>query len=297
MPIYTCEICGKNFYKKYIYEKHINKKYKCQIKTSNTNDNINNASTVLIQLMEKLKDFEDSNTKLITSLEKHNIELKKANDNKIDCLEKKSNENEAQINLLIEENKILREEIKKISDSKGSIVENNNNNNNNKTLVNKHSNNNTYIVINKFGTETDDHITEKEARKIMSRGYGAIPEYVNAVYYNKEKPENHNMYLPNWRDKTKVLIYDGNNWTLTHTEDVLDDIKSKGINFIQKKYTTLNNDNKVDSIIITKLKRFLDSYECEEKDKMDTLNDELCLLLYNGKTIIEKTRKRSTKKL
>ena len=42
--------------------------------------------------------------------------------------------------------------------------------------------------------------------------------------------------MPNWRDKTKVLVYDGDNWNLEDSATKIDDLKSKGIDFIEKYY-------------------------------------------------------------
>ena len=61
--------------------------------------------------------------------------------------------------------------------------------------------------------------------------------------------------------------------------------------FIEKKYNELDKNNKHDAIIIKKMDRFLESYNDNEEEKIDTLNKNLMLLLYNNRKIPEQTRK------
>lgn len=184
---------------------------------------------------------------------------------------------------LAKDNKFLKDQITELTTNK--FMKNNNNNN-----INSNNNQNYYVMINKFGNETDNHLTESEGLKIMNKGYNSIPEYIKAVHFNEAKPENHNLYLPNWRDKNKILTFDGKNWILNDKDDILDDLKNKGIDFIQKRYQDLDKDNKTDAIAIKKIDRFLNSYNNDEKDKELILNEKILLVLYNGRKIIEKKK-------
>lgn len=66
----------------------------------------------------------------------------------------------------------------------------------------------------------------------MDKGFQSIPEFVKLVHFNKNKPQNHNILMPNWRDKNKILAFDGENWNLSEKDAILEDLKCKGIDFI-----------------------------------------------------------------
>lgn len=94
------------------------------------------------------------------------------------------------------------------------------------------------------------------------------------------------MYLPNWRDKTKVLVYENDNWNLRDRTGVLNEIKDNGIDYIQKKYEELDEDNPKDEIIIKKLKRFLTKYN--DGADIPDLDDDIMLILYNNRHFVKK---------
>ena len=151
------------------------------------------------------------------------------------------------------------------------------------------------MQIRSFGDEKMDHINEQKIKKILSKGYGALPAFVENVHFDKEYTDNHNIYMPNWRDKNKVLVYDGYNWNLEDSATKIEDLKFKGIDFIEKHYEDLDPDDPKDSSALKKLDRFLESFNNEDKEKMSTLHNNIALVLYNNRKTVEKTRKKLTK--
>ena len=132
--------------------------------------------------------------------------------------------------------------------------------------------------LNALGNENTEYISEKDTKRILGKGYLSIIEYLKHLHFNEEHPENHNVYLPNWRDKSKVLTFDGNNWSLCDREETIEELKEKGISFINTNYDKLDGDRKMDIIAIKKLDRFLESYE-DDDDKIKIINNNLNLLL------------------
>jgi hypothetical protein len=130
----------------------------------------------------------------------------------------------------------------------------------------------------------------------MNRGFISIPAYVESVYFDKNRPENNNVYMPNRRDRNKVIIFNGVKWILTDKNEIINDLKDKGIDFIHRNYKELDPDNKTDKIIIKKIDKFLKNYNCDDNEdknkiKINKLLDEnIELVLYNNKEITEKTR-------
>lgn len=196
---------------------------------------------------------------------------------------------------LQEDNKKLREEISEIKTiakkSTKTVVSGNG-----KLIEGDDKSKNLIVInINKFGEENQKMFTPAITKKILDRGYMSIPEFVKTLHYDKNVPENHNIYIPNWRDKNNALAYDGETWNLKDKNDILDDLKDKGITFIQKKYNDLDKNNKKDAIIIAKIDRFMSSFNDGEKDKMDELDKDIMLVLYNNRKITEKTKKQVKK--
>jgi len=156
---------------------------------------------------------------------------------------------------------------------------------------------NVIVMPNAFGKENIDFlVNDKElSRKILSKGFQSIPEYITFIHYNENNPENHNIYIPNWRDKKKVLVCDGKKWNLENTENVIDDLKDKGTDFIQSKYEELDANNPSDQKIIAKLDRFLECLNNEDKQTISQLDETIYMLLYNNKEIPMNTIKKIQK--
>lgn len=268
MPIYTCQNCNKDFKQKSHFEDHMKRKNPCK-KTEIVTDETNNKHDLFNKydlLIKKIEELENINK----AFEKKNQEFEKEI-NKLKSVNMKTN------------NKINNKTIQNSNNNFIKADNNNSNSNNNIT--------NLIVMTKAFGNENLDFIDDKISKKILSRGYQSLPEYIKCVHFNENIPENHNVYLPNWRDQSKSLVYDGNNWNLEQTSLVIDDFKNKGIEFIQEKYNKLCPTDSKDLIIIKKLERFLESYNIGEKDKMDMLNEDIKLVMYNKRKIPENTRK------
>jgi hypothetical protein len=51
----------------------------------------------------------------------------------------------------------------------------------------------------------------------------SVPAFVEQVHFDKNKPENHNVYISNMR-ADYGLIYDGKQWAIHNKEDLLDNM-------------------------------------------------------------------------
>jgi DNA-directed RNA polymerase subunit RPC12/RpoP len=291
MTIYTCSKCGRQFNRKSSYDNHLKKKRPCSpkdipkyvMKNGKRIDELITGGSQLELLIKKMEEMQKENNIKMEQLQNTHNEIMK-----------KSKRDSEMISKLVENNKILTEEVIKLREMNSIAVKgdrnNNTNSNNTNTNANNNNNNTYYVNINQFGKETDEHLTDIEAKKILNKGYNSIPEYITAIHFDEKKPENHNVYMPNWRDN-KILVYNGTKWNLEDKDTVLSELKTKGVNYIQKKYDELDVDDENDAKIIKKVDRFLNSYNNEEKDKIKELNTNILLVLYNNKTIAEKTRK------
>ena len=172
--------------------------------------------------------------------------------------------------------------------NKQNNITNNITNNNQQTV-------NIIVSPTEFGKEDLSFINSDVIKNILNKGCKAIQELIQVVHFNPDKSEYHNIYLPNWRDKTNILVFDGFKWNLKNKDEILNNLKNKGIEYIKKKYDELDINDKKDAKIIKKIKRFLDSYDNDKKNNI--LKNDLLLILYNNRDLIEKTRKISNKQL
>jgi hypothetical protein len=275
MTEYICDKCGKMWSRKNDYMRHINKKFACN-------------NVVLIDkydlLKKELEEIKECNKKKLEEIKEYN---KKKLDKIKECNKKELDEIKKFNTNLLKKMNDLESTIKKI----------------NKNIVNSH---NTIGTLNKFdnhisiivsptafGKEDISFINDKTSRQILNKVNNSIPEFIKMLHFSEDKPEYHNIYLPNWRDNTKILVFDGVKWNLENKDDILDDLKEKGIDFIQKKFDEL--DDKKDELLIKKLREIIKSYENDDKKKLDKLEKNLLLILYNNREVAEKTRKYNKK--
>lgn len=251
------------------YVKHINRKTPC-FQGKNIIDNLllkNN------DLIKKCDDLQLNNTELIKKcddLELNNKELYK----KI-------------VDLEISLKEVKLKSVKK----KARLVDSNTKkvNSENVTTLTGNTFNNTFNVFQKpvnFGDQDDSFIDDKMTRKILNKGFDAIQEYVKTVHFNKNKPEYHNVYLPNMRDRNNVLVYKDDKWVLCEKNEIINEMKDNGIDFIQKKYDELDENNENDAKAIAKLKKFLQKYN--NNGNVPYLDKDLTLILYNNRDMIPK---------
>ncbi len=165
----------------------------------------------------------------------------------------------------------------------GNIVNNNIANNNianidNKNIDNKIINN---ITINAYGKENFE-MCKIEKKFIMEYCFNSLCLYIKRIHFNKDKPENHNMFITNLKSNN-VSVFDGKKIKLESYKTVF-----KRLNNYHYKLKFIYEDVKKD--ISKTCKRqfpiFLDfadeSNESDfSKEYREDLSKEIKLLLYN----------------
>ena len=126
--------------------------------------------------------------------------------------------------------------------------------------VNYYTTNNTQNIQVLAYDKTDiSHLKDKDYKKVL-RGNFCVPNLVDAIHFNPNKPENHNIYIPNLKTGY-IMCWNGESWDVRNREDVIDDIYDDESNLLIDKIDEWEDIGyKLDPIIMTKFKRFIERW-------------------------------------
>ena len=97
--------------------------------------------------------------------------------------------------------------------------------------------------MNNFGSEDTSHITEEFMFRLLKVPHDMIPRMVQAIHFNKDKPENKNIMITN-KKENMVKVVENGQWVCKAKEEALFDL-------VDGKYYMLDsfyNDMKLDRI-------------------------------------------------
>ncbi len=173
----------------------------------------------------------------------------------------------------------LRSQVKNITNN--NIMSNSNNNNNN------NNNNNVVLVVNNYENTSLEKITDDIYTKILSKDvepYQIIPRLIEKIHFNKDIPENHNIYNSNKSRNNKHLhVFRNGHWEITDRQNEIS-------NIIHEKENNIGDWVKINKDLYPEAAQvFYDYLETRnEPDNEKIVKDEVDILLYNGKNVINK---------
>jgi len=192
-----------------------------------------------------------------TAKEEQTTSAVNAQDKKIEELERKLLEEK--INCLQKDNQILQKdnqlakknlEIAELKLANANVTNNFNTTNN--------TTNNTTIIINPFGFENLDHITDKDMLKCISMVYESVPSLFEKVHYNPEHPENNNIRIPNKKQPYIKIMDPNGKWKLVD--------KDYTMNALVYKYVDMLNDT---------FKEHKNTYPLKKRERIKELFDKV----------------------
>ena len=154
-----------------------------------------------------------------------------------------------------------------------------------KLKMSQHVTYNNNITVIAYNKQPDlDHLKDSDYLKIMNRGFKSVPKLIEAVHFNPNKPENHNVYIPNIKNNY-ARTWNGDKWDLHNQEELIEDMYDDNSNKLLEKLEEMeeNNVNLKDSIL-KKFKRFADMKDDNIIKKK--IKEEIKLILYNNKSVI-----------
>ncbi|CAH6421531.1 Hypothetical protein KVN_LOCUS343 [uncultured virus] len=305
MKEYKCNRCDKLFIQNIDLMRHNKKKYPCKKSRKNSaelrpilkNQNISNENSFEENNIQKFKcnycgkyftrkDSLERHIELRCSIKKQQENQKEQIFNKLLDEMKKQNEKLEEIE---KQNQELKKEINYIK-TKKKIIKNVNNgtiNNVNNTLDQSNNINTFNIQLVAYGKEDYDKLTEKEYRIIINKGFKSVQEMVKSLHFNKNRPENHNIYISNIRDNN-IMIYDGNKWELRNRKETIEELYIAKKDILVEKFDELIN--KLPTYAIDKFERFIN--DVQDNKIKEVILEELKLILYNNKNIATKTKEK-----
>lgn len=330
MVVYICQTCKKEFNKKSNYLNHIENKKKpctklklnmhqktpkCTEKATKCTDKITNNTNLTI-----VKEQEDTNKGYIcnfcktsftrsTTLKRHLLERCKIRKEEIRDKEEIFQELLQQNILLKDQNEKLNYQLLEQNKFIIGLLEQNNNKNsiqNNKNIKNQNNGIINNIII-QHGKEDLSKIDDKVFLDAFLKNSGAkIPEkIIEGIHFNNKYPEFKNIYISDI-NREKVMIYNGNDWILTPSNNITTNLLGKSIDFSENRYDELDKrvlnqqkKNKIEyGLKIMELMKDFDSSDDEinitkeDKERRQYLREKaeeyIKLLLYNNKDYIIK---------
>lgn len=289
MVEYICTTCKKKFNHRGNFTKHLNKKTKCKKIANYKCEHCGNKFTRKSSLQYHVKNScKEKNKELITMTREELKNIIKAEVNK-----EKAKTNNIKVEAKKEED--INNNIKAIE--KKTI---NNNNNNNNNIINNDNrvitNNNITIVTNNinmvcYGKENLDYIPDEVIKKILNKGFLSVPTLVKYVHFNKDKPDQHNIYVPGY-NSSNLLVYRNDRWEMVDATNEIEQLCDNKKYFLEEKYEELKQN--LPMVISKKFKRFLDATEGEtneSKKTNKTMQKEVKCILYNNRDMPKNTTK------
>ena len=128
-------------------------------------------------------------------------------------------------------------------------------------------------------TDTDvSHLTEQDYKKCIKKVCFCVMGLIEKIHFNPDKPENMNIYISNIKDKY-LMVYQNGKWNLKNKKE-LDQLYDEKEYMIEQ-WIEENKDPEMEQFF----KRYL---HLKKDDKtMQMINDELKLMMFNNKNLIE----------
>jgi hypothetical protein len=237
----TCSVCSKTYKSKHGYSNHLLLK-RCKVKDCSVECSYCN--------------------KIFSN--KYNKRL-----HEIKCLQLYNN---IKIKALEEELKIMR------TTNPTQIVINNTTNTTNNTNNGTINNN---IIINSFGSEDTSYITNKQIIKALKMCKEFPLEMIKITHFNKDKPENHNIYKPNFKDKY-VKYFNDNIWKIGDAKRIMTELYMSKMDIAEEKFDELKK--YLSEITQGRFQWFLDNRE--EPEVMSEVLKKIAEMLYNERGCI-----------
>ena len=127
------------------------------------------------------------------------------------------------------------------------------------------------------------NLTDADYYEIVGRYIMSIPKMIEKIHFNEQRPENHNIYISNIKNKY-AMLYDGSDWILENRDTTIH-------NLIIDNETRIEDwvsQEEISQKYPTAMARFEKYLSMKEKDEnLARIKDEILLMLYNKRNMIK----------
>ena len=120
--------------------------------------------------------------------------------------------------LIKKEKKAMRKEIEKLIDKVGNTTNNNN-------LLQQN------VYINNYGNENLNYLTEGYLTSLLKIPCGSVLTLLKDIHFNPNHPENHNVKIPNRKEKFAIVYMNGQ-WKLRKKSEVISSMVDMSYNIV-----------------------------------------------------------------
>jgi vacuolar-type H+-ATPase subunit I/STV1 len=186
---------------------------------------------------------------------------------------------------ILEKIKNMEKEITNLKKSINTVSSNTTNNNTtNNTNSNNNINNGTIIQnnivqINPFGKEQID-ITDKQLIKFLRKCCNSVPELINFKHFNKDMPENSNVYISNVK-ATHAKIFTGDKWEIRDANDIVHQLYEDNNDYLMDQFE--DKKGELDEMTVRKFNTYVN--RVEEEKTVKHVKKSIKQGLYNNKHI------------
>jgi hypothetical protein len=255
-----CKYCDKLYSRTDSLNRHLK-----ICKEKKQDDEVKESMTELVKLLNKKLEEKDK------QLEKQNKQFEKQNKQFEKEISKRDNELEKQ---LTKQDKELEKRDKHIEElvKKAGI---------NNSTINVQNN----IKLLSYSDTDRSHLTDKDILKCLKHSNFCIPYLIKKVHFDENKPENHNVYISNLKNKY-VMMYDGNKWECKDRDEQISNLMDDNEGVIEYKLEEwLEKGVKYPEM----MKKFNTYIEKKDNNKViNIIKDEIKLLLYNNRNVVNK---------
>ena len=134
------------------------------------------------------------------------------------------------------------------------------------------------LNLNSYGKEDLSHITNSFKNHLIKGPFGMIPKMIEAVHFNKEKPENKNITYPNKKNNNVKIFRDGE-WKYYNKGELMDEMIENNYYILDVHYDE-RGDNVLNDVQKKRYRKFKDKYDNGKLDK--GIKDDINIILLNG---------------
>lgn len=138
------------------------------------------------------------------------------------------------------------------------------------------------IQLNSYRNTDMSKISDTHFSRALNRTLMSIPQLIEYTHFNPKLPENHNIYISNKKNK-HAMVYNGKEWELKNQVETIDRL------IFDQEYAMEEWVNGVGDKNPKAMEKFQKYLDVREKDgAIESMKDEIRLLLYNKRNTIDK---------